>query len=77
VAMSKVIDYKTIRIITADEQSVNQVFKDVKTNGIFIVDTLNNIILRYPTQNDQQEAVLHSRDILSDMRKVLKLSRIG
>jgi hypothetical protein len=76
-AMNKVLDYKTIRIINTDEQSVNQVFKDVKTNGIFIVDTLNNVILRYPTQNDTQEAVLHSRDILSDMRKVLKLSRIG
>jgi hypothetical protein len=76
-ALNKIAEYKHIRIIEADEQSVNQVFKDVKTNGIFIVDTLNNIILRYPTQEDPQQAVLHSRDLLSDMRKVLKLSRIG
>ncbi|MDP5029850.1 MAG: hypothetical protein NWQ54_08795 [Paraglaciecola sp.] len=76
-ALGKVAEYKNIRIIHSDEQSVNQVFKDVKTNGIFIVDTLDNIILRYQTQNDQQQAVLHSRDILADMRKVLKLSRIG
>ena len=66
-----------LRVIDTDQQSVNQVFKDVRTNGIFIADTLNNIILRYPTQSDPQQAVLHSRDILSDMRKVLKLSRIG
>lgn len=76
-AISKVADYKNIHIIETDEQSINQVFKEVKTNGIFIVDTLNNIILRYPTQEDPQQAVLHTRDLLSDMRKVLKLSRIG
>ena len=76
-SLDKVADNKHLRILKADQQSVNQVFKDVKTNGIFIADTLNNIILRYPTQNDAQQAVLHSRDILSDMRKVLKLSRIG
>lgn len=76
-ALDKIADYKHIRIVTADEQSVNQVFKDVKTNGIFIADTLNNIILRYPTQSDSQQAVLYSRDILADMKKLLKLSRIG
>ena len=76
-SLIKVADNKHIRILKTDQQSVNQVFKDVKTNGIFIADTLNNIILRYPTQADTQQAVLHSRDLLSDMRKVLKLSRIG
>ncbi len=43
----------------------------------FVADTLGNVILRYPLQTDKEQAILDSRDILSDMRKVLKLSRIG
>ena len=63
--------------LRTDLQSLQQMFKDESTDAIFIVDTLDNIILRYPLQLDKKKAVLHSRDILSDMRKVLKLSRIG
>lgn len=69
--------HQVIRLLKTNSQSVKQVFKDTSTDGIFVVDTLGNIILRYPLQKEQQEAVLHSRDILADMRKLLKLSRIG
>jgi hypothetical protein len=77
VAVEELQNSLTLQLLATDKQTVNQVFKDVATNGIFIADTLNNVILRYPTQHDTEQAVLHSRDILSDMRKVLKLSRIG
>lgn len=66
-----------IRLLNTTLKSLQQVFKDAETDGIFIADTLDNVILRYPLQQEQEQAVLHSRDILSDMRKVLKLSRIG
>ncbi|MDU0353255.1 hypothetical protein RS130_04315 [Paraglaciecola aquimarina] len=66
-----------VRIINTDLSNIKQVFKNNDVDGIFIADTLNNVILRYPLQQDAEQAVLHSRDILSDMRKVLKLSRIG
>lgn len=68
---------QNIRLVACDLASLQQMFKDNRTDGIFIGDTLDNVILRYPLQPDQEQAVLHSRDILSDMRKVLKLSRIG
>lgn len=66
-----------IRLLTTDLKSLQQVFKENPTDGIFIGDTLDNVILRYPLHIDKEQAILHSRDILSDMRKVLKLSRIG
>ena len=75
--LQQLIDSHHLTVLQVRQQSVNQVFKDSKTNGIFIADTLNNVILHYPIQSDPEQAVLHSRDILSDMRKVLKLSRIG
>lgn len=68
---------QNIRFLNTRLKSLQQVFKDNSTDGIFIADTLDNVILRYPLHVDKEQAVLHSRDILSDMRKVLKLSRIG
>lgn len=65
------------RLLNTNLNTLNQVFNGANTQGVFIVDTLNNIILRYPLYINSEDAILHSRDILSDMRKVLKLSRIG
>ncbi|AWL10587.1 hypothetical protein HMF8227_00079 [Saliniradius amylolyticus] len=66
-----------IRLQAANRKDVNKVFKAQSANGIFIVDTLGQVILRYPLKQQKQQAVLSSRDILSDMKKLLKLSRIG
>ncbi|WP_438865535.1 hypothetical protein [Neptunicella sp.] len=66
-----------LKVLQTTEQSINQVFKDTATDGIFVVDTLQNIILRYDLQQEQQQAVMHSREILADIKKLLKLSRIG
>lgn len=66
-----------VRMLSSDMQSVKEIFKDNSIEGIFIADTLDNVILRYSLQIDPKQSVLDSRDILSDLRKVLKLSRIG
>ncbi|AXR04972.1 hypothetical protein [Salinimonas sediminis] len=47
------------------------------TSAIYLVDTMNNAMLRYPVSDDRQQAIMNSRDILADVRKLLKLSRIG
>ena len=69
--------HPNIKLLKTDVQNVNKVFKQTSTDGIFLIDTLDNVILRYPLQQEQQQAVLFSRDILADLRKLLKLSRIG
>tara|TARA_R110002012_G_scaffold254379_1_gene433427 strand:- start:964 stop:1524 length:561 start_codon:yes stop_codon:yes gene_type:complete len=70
-------EHSAVKLLKTNVESVNNVFKGEPVNAIFIADTLNNVILRYPLQVEQQQAILHSRDILSDLRKLLKLSRIG
>lgn len=65
-----------IRVSTS-ESDLKQVFGDVEKDAIFVVDTLNNAMLKYPLMATQEDAILHSRDILSDLKKMLKLSRIG
>jgi thioredoxin-related protein len=68
---------QNIRFLNTNIKSLQQMFKETSTDAIFIADTLGNIILRFPLQIDEKQAILDSRDILSDMRKLLKLSRIG
>ncbi|WP_218354235.1 hypothetical protein [Alteromonas lipotrueiana] len=44
---------------------------------VLVVDTMNNAMLRYTISKRREQAILGSRDILADVRKLLKLSRIG
>jgi hypothetical protein len=69
--------HTNIKLLKSNVESVKQVFKDQRTDVIFVADTLNNVILRYALYSDAQESVLHSRDILLDLKRLLKLSRIG
>ena len=64
-------------LLQKSQNNVNEVFKSVDINAIFISDTQHNIVLRYPVTQDKQQAIMDSRDILADLKKLLKLSRIG
>lgn len=66
-----------LQFVPVSTEQVTNAFGKTDVEGIYIVDALGNVILTYPLHGDKQEAVLASRDILSDMRKLLKLSRIG
>ncbi len=65
------------KLLKADANNVNNLFKESGNNGIFIVDTLGNVILKFNITLDREQAIMDSRDILADLRKLLKLSRIG
>lgn len=65
------------KLITSDIEQLNTLFAQVDQNGIFIVDTLGNVILKFDSTQDREQAIMDSRDILSDIRNLLKLSRIG
>ncbi|WP_088331132.1 hypothetical protein [Lacimicrobium sp. SS2-24] len=70
-------EYTQVRMVSADPDQIRSVFNAPSSEGIFLVDTLNNVILRYPVAEEKEQAVLDSRNILADLRKLLKLSRIG
>jgi len=72
------------------ENIITQRFIDLKivnTNGlwqgelsedfVYIIDPVGNIILRYPIATKKEDVFLKGKDILYDLRKLLKLSRIG
>ena len=66
-----------LKFIPVSAEQVTSTFGQEEVEGIYIVDALGNVILTYPLHGDKQQAVMGSRDILADMRKLLKLSRIG
>jgi hypothetical protein len=68
---------KQIKTLNLTKENVNEMFKNVPSDGIFIVDTLNNGMLKHELYSNKEEAVQASRSILSDIKKLLKLSRIG
>lgn len=63
--------------VETDVATLTSSFKVSEPQWLFISDTLGNVILRYPVSLEQQEAIMKSRDVLADLRKLLKLSRIG
>lgn len=69
--------FKRMQTLNVTKENVNEMFKSVSSDGIFIVDTLNNGMLKHALYSDKEEAVQASRSILSDIKKLLKLSRIG
>lgn len=76
-AIEQVKQYNGSFLLQKSQENVDGVFKDVAINAIFISDTLHNIVLTYPTTQDKEQAIMDSRDVLADLKKLLKLSRIG
>lgn len=66
-----------LNVLSVAAVELSSLFTEPSVEGLYVVDALGNIILRYPLQSTKDQAILRSRDILGDMRKLLKLSRIG
>ena len=57
---------------------VNQAFHQVVSDFEYvIVDPLGQLVMRYPKVESQDDLVRQSKDVLADLRKLLKLSRVG
>ncbi|MCU7553544.1 hypothetical protein OCL06_02895 [Alteromonas sp. ASW11-19] len=70
-------DTAALHAVTVSKENVNKSFNSAPQDAIFVVDTLNNAMLYYPVAADKETAVMESRDILADIKKLMKLSRIG
>jgi hypothetical protein len=56
--------------------SIEPAVRYIPSNYIYIADPLGNIMLRYSVVNDREEMPLKAKDILKDLKKLLKLSRL-
>ncbi|PMN93775.1 hypothetical protein [Enterovibrio norvegicus] len=46
-------------------------------DAIYIVDPLNNLILAYPIPEGKDAQITQSKGLLSDLRKLMKMSKVG
>jgi hypothetical protein len=58
--------------------SVSNIFnQSVKPSEYVLVDPLGQLVMKYPHQSKQKDLIRHHKEMLSDFRKLLKLSRVG
>lgn len=49
----------------------------IPEHALMIIDPVGNVVLWYPGNTDRRETVMQGRDLLKDLQKLLKLSRVG
>lgn len=49
----------------------------VSSGYLYIMDPMGWIMMRYQAESDEAKSVVEAEDILNDMKKLLKSSRIG
>lgn len=50
---------------------------ELSPDFIYVADPLGNIMMRYPVIRDKNNAFIKGNDILYDLKKLLRMSRIG
>lgn len=71
-------DPEVVGDIGLDVVRINASFTDVVHQSEYvIVDPLGQLVMRYPQVESQQRLIKQNKGLLSDLRKLLKLSRVG
>lgn len=65
----------TLQLIHAEE--AYQAIENLPEHALLIIDPVGNVVLWYAGSDDRKETVMNGRDLLSDLQKLLKLSRVG
>lgn len=75
------IDLEAIGNLKTDVWRFNQISQSVKNkldpSKVYVADPLGNIILVYEQPKSDEEVIAFGKAMLSDLRKLLKYSRIG
>ncbi|MGB0894142.1 MAG: hypothetical protein ACPGUD_07015 [Parashewanella sp.] len=53
------------------------IHSELAKQQIIIVDPMGKLVTRYPLQQQQQQLLLQGKAMMNDLRKMLKMSRIG
>ncbi|MEI8658070.1 hypothetical protein [Vibrio sp. Hal054] len=70
-------DIQSVEHISVEKLAVNQAFiAAIENSEIVIVDPLGQLVMHYP-KTDPSQLVMQSKSVLADLRKLLKLSRVG
>lgn len=65
----------TLTFVTLPKAS--SLLEEIPANSLLIIDPLGNVVMWYAGSSDRQEMIMQARDLLSDLKKMLKMSRVG
>ncbi|WP_194756141.1 hypothetical protein [Aliidiomarina indica] len=55
----------------------SELLAELPEHSLMIIDPVGKVVMWYPGSDDRSEVVMRGRDLLSDLQKLLKLSRVG
>lgn len=67
--------YQSVTRIESD--TLYQVLHSLPARTVMIIDPMGNVVMHYPLHLSEQETLAEGKNILADLRRLLKLSRIG
>lgn len=77
-ASATTMDLTQVPLVTAIENpSLAQALLDIPSHHLMIIDPLGNVVLHYPTFAEEEKMRAEAKNLLSDLRTLLKLSKIG
>lgn len=78
VMLTPASDAKLVEQYQLPTLQANEAMQSVLANGeLLVADPHGNLVMRYPAVNDKKAQIAQGKDLLADLRKMLKLSRIG
>ncbi|WP_114765629.1 hypothetical protein [Vibrio rhodolitus] len=78
VLVDKNSDIQALADLELDMVAVNGSFSQIVSQFEYvIVDPLGQLVMRYPQVKSEDELIPQSKGLLADLRKLLKLSRVG
>lgn len=66
----------TKQVLSLEQEQVMSSLPFVN-QAIYLVDPLNNLILAYPLASEKSAQITQSKGLFSDLRKLMKLSKVG
>lgn len=64
-------------MVIVESEGVHQALATLPEHALLIIDPVGSVVLWYAGSDDRKETVMNGRDLLSDLQKLLKLSRVG
>lgn len=75
--VAKSINFVQPTLVEIAQFNINNNMMDILKDHIYIVDPLGKFVMRYPLVKGKEQQLNQGKDLLTDLRKMLKLSRIG
>lgn len=77
VALTSNADVQALQKTDLSQVNVNLDMGNNIRDFLVIVDPMGQLVMRYKLFNEQEQQIIQGKDLLADLRKMLKLSRIG